>query len=234
MTEARSRAARERAPNGRAKRARPMPRHERREQLLNVARRLVQHGGIGALSMSALAEESGASKPVVYEHFENSEAVAIALLENYFATAIDLVDQRASAAETLDEYLSIAIDTQFEFHRQDGLVVRSITNGHSSGERLNAAYLKVKKNSVETLQELVRQQGATAESSKAAGHILWEMISSTVFEFAGRSEAQVARDALKRMVIGAVHAIIPGRGKRPATPAGILAASRAIKRSRGR
>ena len=142
------------------KRMKPMPRAERREQLLRIARKIIQRGGIGALTMSALAEESGASKPVVYEHFDNSESVAIALLDIYFATMIDMVDARTSAAETLDEYLSIAIDTQFEFHQKDKLVVRNITNGHSSGNRLNAAFLRLKENSVETLQELLQQQGA--------------------------------------------------------------------------
>jgi AcrR family transcriptional regulator len=216
---------------GKAKTVKPMPRAERRGQLLRTARKIIQRGGIGALTMSALAEESGASKPVVYEHFDNSESVAIALLDIYFATMIDMVDARTSAADTLDEYLSIAIDTQFEFHQKDKLVVRNITNGHSSGERLNAAFLRLKDNSVETLQELLQQQGAPVDASAAAGFVLWEMISSGVYEFADRPDAESAREALKRMVIGAVHAIVPEAGKRPVTPAKILAASRALKSS---
>jgi AcrR family transcriptional regulator len=208
-----------------------MPRAERREQLLRVARKIILRNGIGALTMSALAEESGASKPVVYEHFDNSESVAIALLDAYFATMIDLVDNRARHAETLDEYLSIAIDTQFEFHKKDKLVVRSITNGHSSGNRLNAAYLRLKENSVETLQELVRQQGAPEEATRTAGFLIWEMMSSGVYEFAGSPNAESAREALKRMVIGAVHAIAPTAGIRPVTPEKILETSRALKAS---
>lgn len=210
-----------------------MPRAERRAQLLHVARKIIQRGGIGALTMSALAEESGAAKPIVYEHFDNSESVAIALLENYFETMIDLVDARTGKAETLDEYLAIAIDAQFEFHEKDKLVVRSITNGHSSGSRLNATYLKLKESSVDTLQDLVRQQGAPQDASAAAGFVLWEMISSSVYEFAGRPGAEQAKEALKRMVIGAVNAIAPGRGTRPVTPARILATSRTLKQSRG-
>lgn len=211
-----------------------MPRLERREQLLNVARRIIQRGGIGALTMSALAEQSRASKPVVYEHFDNSESVAIALLEDYFETMVDLVNARTSEAETLEEYLSIAIDTQFEFHKNDKLVVRSITNGHSSGDRLNTVYLKLKENSVETLAELVRQQGASPQGSEAAGHVLWEMISSTVYEFAGRPSAGTAKETLKRMVLGAINALVPGKGAKPVTPAKILAASHALRQSRGR
>jgi hypothetical protein len=58
------------------------------------------------------------------------------------------------------------------------------------------------------------------------------MISSSVYEFAGHPDAECAKEALKRMVIGAVHAIAPGAGKRPVTPAKILAASHALKQSR--
>jgi len=209
-----------------------MPRAERRRQLLEVARGIVQKGGIGALTMSALADESGASKPVVYEHFDNAESVAIALLETYFETMIELVTARAANAETLDEYLSIAIDAQFEFHRADRLVVRGITNGHSSGERLNAVFLKMRDSSVETLRELVEQQGASPEAAAVAGSALWEMISNSVYEFATSKQADEARETLKRMVIGAVHAVAPDAKRRPVTPAVILARARELKQSR--
>jgi AcrR family transcriptional regulator len=215
-------------------RAKPMPRAQRREQLLGVARRIIQQDGIGALTMSSLAEQSGASKPVVYEHFENAEAVAVALLESYFETMIEMVTARTSEAETLDEYLSIAIDAQFEFHRNNRLVVRSITNGHASGDRLNSVYLQLMDSSVETLQELVRQQGASPETSAAAGYVLCEMIANAVYEFAMHKDAETARETLKSMVIGAVHAIVPDAKARPVTPAGIIAKARAFKQSRNR
>jgi len=234
MTEATMQHERRDARQAGPKRAKPMPRAERRKQLLGVARRIIQRGGIGALTMSALAEKSGASKPVVYEHFDNSESVAIALLEDYFETMVDLVDSRTGEAETLDEYLSIVIDTQFEFHRKDKLVVRSITNGHSSSDRLNAVYLKLMENSVETLQELVRQQGASPEASAVAGHVLYEMITNATYEFAGHTGDEGARETLKRMVLGAVHSLVTGKAAKPVTPTKIIAASRALRQSHDR
>ncbi len=210
-----------------------MPRAERRTQLLSVARGIIRKKGIGGLTMSGLAEAAGASKPVVYEHFENAEAVAVALLENYFETMIDLVAARTANAQTLDEYLSIAIDTQFEYHRKDKLVVRSMTNGHSSSERLNEAYLKLRDSSVETLEELIRQQGASPEASSVAGYVLWDVITGAVFEFGMRPDGEAAQENLKRMVLGAIHAIVPESRTKPVTPAKILATARAFKQSRG-
>ena len=58
-----------------ARRARRMLRPQRREQLLAAATGIVRISGIEALTMAALAEQAGVSKPVVYEHFSNSEEV---------------------------------------------------------------------------------------------------------------------------------------------------------------
>lgn len=186
---------------------------------------------MGALTMEAVSERSGASKPVVYEHFANSEAVAVALLENYLQTMVELVDSRTRDAATLDEYLSIAIDTHFEFHREDRLVVRSITNGHSPSERLNRLYLELRDASVETFQDLLQQQGANEREAHVAGAILWEMITSSVYEFAMDDNAEAARETLKRMVLGAVRAVAPKTDRKPVTPAKILAKSDALRAS---
>lgn len=212
---------------------RPMPRAKRREQLLEVAQSIIQENGIGGLTMSALAEKSGASKPIVYEHFDNAESVAIALIDKYFETMIDMVAERVSGAETLEQYLSAAIDTKFEFHRNDKLVVRSITNGHASGERLNAAYRAVGESAMETFEELVRQQGVLPARAPIVGRFLWETTSYMVFEYAGSDGEEEARTTLKAMIMGALHAIIPGQGVKPVTPEKILAKSRAMKQSRG-
>lgn len=229
MTEATALVERRRTQGAKRKRAKPLPRAQRREQLLGVARRMIQRGGIGVLTMSALAEESGTSKPVVYDHFDNSEAVAIALLDESFETLVDLIAERTKDAETLEDYLSIAIDTEFEFQKRDKLVVRSITNGHSASGRVNAVFLKQREVAIETLQELVRQQGASPDVAAAAGLALCELISGAANGFTMGPDAESAKETVKRMVIGAVQAIVPEAKAKPVTPAKILATSRARK-----
>ncbi len=65
-------------------RAKVMPRAERRKALLLAARCIVRERGAAALTMQGLADAAGVSKPVVYTHFKNGDAVAIALLDDYF------------------------------------------------------------------------------------------------------------------------------------------------------
>lgn len=210
-----------------------MPRRERYRQLLSVARSIVNRGGVDALTMSALTEEAGVSRPVVYEHFENSEAIAIALIDDYFETMIDLVDERTKDSETLDEYLTRAIEAQFEYHRGDGLLVRNLTNGHATGEGLNAAYLRLQKGTTETFEDLLTQQEVPADVARVAGFGLGELYVNVIYEFASRADSECAKETLKQMALAIIHALVPASVAKPATPSKVLQASREFKRLRG-
>jgi AcrR family transcriptional regulator len=215
---------------GVGKRAKSMPRGERRKQLLSVAKKIIADGGIGALTMSKIALQAGVSKPVVYEHFPNSESVAIALLNDYFEQIVELVDSSTKNAETLSEYLSIAIDAQFKFHDSDTLSIRGITNGHSSSEELNKTYHQMRRITLNTFQELLLQQGVAQPAAKAGGLLLAELMASGVLEFATWRNNVTAKETLKRMMIGAIDSIAPAAGAKPTTPAKALARSRRLKR----
>lgn len=198
-----------------------MPRAERREQLLNTARDIIRDGGIGALTMSALAEQSGASKPVVYEHFENSEAVAIALLDASFDTTASLAVSRLGAAETIYEYLDIVIDVLFEINARETPLVRSITNGFSSTSEVNAFYLSQHKRSHAVYMDLLLQQGLDEKVARLAAYALLEMVAAVVAEFDGHHDL-INNQTLKQMVRGAVRSLVPDNQVRPLVPHAIL------------
>src|SRR3954449_5574827 len=54
---------------------------ERREQLLDVTKGLVGRQGFHSLSIEAIAKEAGITRPVVYQHFEDLDALLEAMLE---------------------------------------------------------------------------------------------------------------------------------------------------------
>jgi AcrR family transcriptional regulator len=62
----------------------------RREQLLQLAERLVLEGGVAALTMERLADEAQIAKTVPYSHFPNASAVLLAVLERHWQA----LDQR--------------------------------------------------------------------------------------------------------------------------------------------
>jgi len=58
--------------SGRAART---PADGRRDALLDAAAQLLEGGGLGAVTMDAVATEAGVSRPLVYKHFANRDAL---------------------------------------------------------------------------------------------------------------------------------------------------------------
>jgi AcrR family transcriptional regulator len=54
---------------------------ERREQLLDVTKQLVGKQGFHNLSIEAIAKRAGITRPVIYQHFEDLDALLEAMLE---------------------------------------------------------------------------------------------------------------------------------------------------------
>ncbi len=58
---------------------RRLPRAERRQQLLDVARAIVRAEGTDALTLVSLAERAEVTRPITYEHFKTRSGLFIAL-----------------------------------------------------------------------------------------------------------------------------------------------------------
>jgi AcrR family transcriptional regulator len=65
-----------------------MSAEERREQLLDVTKRLVVERGFHAISIEAVAREAGISRPIVYGHFSDLAGLLEALTEREGARAL--------------------------------------------------------------------------------------------------------------------------------------------------
>lgn len=71
---------------------------ERREQLLDVGRRLFAEKGFEAVSVEEIAAKANVSKPVVYEHFGGKEGLYAVVVDREMAYLLD------SMIEALDEH----------------------------------------------------------------------------------------------------------------------------------
>lgn len=56
-----------------------MPKADRRAHLLGVAQEIVRQQGTDALTLGALAERAGVSKPITYNHFETRAGLLVSL-----------------------------------------------------------------------------------------------------------------------------------------------------------
>src|SRR3982751_4992314 len=65
-----------------------MTAEERREQLLDVTKALVDRGGFHAVSIEAVAREAGITRPIVYSHFQDLPSLLEALVDREGARAL--------------------------------------------------------------------------------------------------------------------------------------------------
>ncbi|MEM1331431.1 MAG: TetR/AcrR family transcriptional regulator [Planctomycetota bacterium] len=82
-----------------------------RERVLDAAEKMVQERGLNAVSFQQLADAVGLSKPSVFHHFANKEALAIALVDRcqskYGIEYGDVIDSESSAPDKLRQIAAI-------------------------------------------------------------------------------------------------------------------------------
>ena len=65
-----------------ATRSKRLSKADRRRQLLEVAKHLLEESSADELTLAVLAERAGVSKPIAYDHFESRSGLLIALLDD--------------------------------------------------------------------------------------------------------------------------------------------------------
>ena len=82
----------------RSERPKRLSKADRRRQLLEVAKHLLETIGADELTLAVLAERAGVSKPIAYDHFESRSGLLIALLDDtsqYYASDAEAKIARA-------------------------------------------------------------------------------------------------------------------------------------------
>jgi AcrR family transcriptional regulator len=88
-------------------------RERRREELLDVADRVIQRRGV-AVSMDEIASEAGITKPVLYRHFGDKDGLYQALTERYIDELKTALKPATKASEPRDR-LAAAIDAYLAY-----------------------------------------------------------------------------------------------------------------------
>jgi AcrR family transcriptional regulator len=110
-----------------------MPRGERREQLLDVTKRIVGELGLHAVSIDRVAREAGISRPIIYEHFSDLNGLLSALLDREGSRALVQLAQfmpqpspDSAGAPPVLEVLMAALTGYLEAVRSDPITWRLV------------------------------------------------------------------------------------------------------------
>src|ERR1700748_1956322 len=94
---------------------------ERREQLLNIGRRLFAERGFEGTSIEEIAAQAGVSKPVVYEHFGGKEGLYAVVVDREVSRLLAMATQILAGEHTREEFEGAASALLREIeHNADG------------------------------------------------------------------------------------------------------------------
>lgn len=188
------------------------PRAQRREQLLEVAERLVLEGGVGALTMERLAEEAGIAKTVPYSHFGNSTGVLLAVLERHWQRLDDRLGRIADREGLpvmvfLREYGAVYLGEV----AADRLLLRRLLQAARLDEAARTAIRKRQDQRVRALaRALERDLGLDQDDSRPlATFILGALGALGAREYRNHAERDRVVEGFVRAARGAIQASLP-------------------------
>ena len=127
--------------------ARPtrMPREQRREQVMTVARTVFVERGYHAAGMDEIAEAAGVSKPVLYQHFPSKLELYLALLDQGLADLLHSADTALRSTSDNKERVRATMLAYFAFVEDQGSAYRlvfesDVMNESAVRERVDRAH----------------------------------------------------------------------------------------------
>ncbi|HEV3380355.1 MAG TPA: TetR/AcrR family transcriptional regulator [Trebonia sp.] len=109
---------------------------ERRQQLLDIGRRLFAERGFEGTSIEEIAAQAGVSKPVVYEHFGGKEGLYAVVVDREVERLLTMVTGLLEGAHSEPKFEAAAVGLlRYIDENTDGfrILVRDSNPGSSSG-----------------------------------------------------------------------------------------------------
>jgi len=92
-----------------------LPREQRREQVMSVARQVFVERGYHSAGMDEIAEAAGVSKPVLYQHFPSKLELYLALLDGGIAELLSSSDTALRSTTDNKERVQATMRAYFSF-----------------------------------------------------------------------------------------------------------------------
>jgi AcrR family transcriptional regulator len=167
-TSPRTRARRDRRPARQV-----VPRHQREQQMLDAGARLFTERGFDGVSMEAIADAVGITKPMLYAYFDSKEGLYVACIERAAQPLLGVVREAIDPSAPPDVQLWSGLLAYFEFvdkHRAEwsAFYVEALGRGGAAAARLRAVQEEI----VEALTALL---GRTASAAGVSSELVAEL-----------------------------------------------------------
>lgn len=109
---------------------------DRREALLDAAAMLVAEGGVNAVTMDAVAEAAGVSRPLVYRYFPTTGELLAQLYAREMEEHDAELEHELASTTTFEEALSALIRVWLKTFGEHGAVVGPLFRAESIADRV--------------------------------------------------------------------------------------------------
>jgi AcrR family transcriptional regulator len=115
---------------------------ERREQLLDVGRRLFAERGLEGTSIEEIAARADVSKPVVYEHFGGKEGLYAAVVDREVERFLAMATRLLAGPDTMEKFEVAAVELlRYIQDNSDGFRILVRDSNPSSGSGTYASLI---------------------------------------------------------------------------------------------
>jgi TetR/AcrR family transcriptional regulator, transcriptional repressor for nem operon len=147
---------------------------DNRQSILDTAERIMAHKGYAAVGLNEVLAEAGVPKGSFYHWFASKDAFGEALIENYFAGYLPMMDrihaEPTTASERLTKYWQSFYDMQsFDECQGKCLVVKLGAEASDLSESMRLALIEGTKGIVARIERMIRDGLADGSVSIDAG-----------------------------------------------------------------
>ncbi|HXS62326.1 MAG TPA: TetR/AcrR family transcriptional regulator [Streptosporangiaceae bacterium] len=175
---------------------------ERREQLLDVGRRLFAERGLDGTSIEEIAAQAGVSKPVVYEHFGGKEGLYAVVVDREVDRFLTMATELLSGEDTMEKFELAAVALlHYIEDNSDGFRILVRDSNSASGSGTFASLMSDIASQVEyLLADVLKDRGYDPKLAPVYSQMLVGMVA-----FAGQWWLDVRKPKLEEMAAHLVN-----------------------------
>ncbi len=153
---------------------------ERREQLLDIGRRLFAERGLDGTSIEEIAAQAGVSKPVVYEHFGGKEGLYAVVVDREVERFLTMATRLLEGEDTMAKFEVAAVHLlRYIQENSDGFRILVRDSNPTSGSGTFASLISDIASQVEyMLGDVLKARGYDPKLAPVYGQMLVGMVAS--------------------------------------------------------
>lgn len=188
-----------------------LDRAARRDALLDAAVTLVRSGDVDAVSMEAVAERAGVSRPLVYKHFANRGELLAAVFRREASMLYEEIAVEVAAAPSIEAMFRTLIRASLRAAAERGHVFAALRSAGGWTPELRQEQRTRDRSTVRAFaRRAERELNVDPARSRAATSMLLSLVDEVLAQWRRRptpEQARLLEDTYMALVVGGLGAV---------------------------